>query len=676
MSGGSDPPTDGREGSEVLTLREEMHMQPQRADSELSRQSSFVESLSAFSRQHRAQHWEGTFGDFLTVILPPNSTALARSSHQYLWDMLRWYGRNSDGKDESARGRELFRRELFGVDDPLSRVVEYFKAAAAGSDVGRRLLLLLGPPSGGKSTIAILLKRGLEEYSRTDEGALYAIKGSPMHESPLNLVPASLRAEFRESYGVDIAGEVSPWARERLVREYEGDYLRVPVERIFLAEATRVGVGTYAPHDPTTADIADLVGSVDLSKVAEVGDEGDPRAWSWSGAVYAASRGLLEMIEILKVKREFLYLLLTLTQEKNVKVSRFPLIHLDETILAHTNLAEFHRFLQEKENEALLDRMVIIKVPYALSFHDEARIYQKLVSGAPAFREVHLDPHVLKLAAVFAILTRLQKPEREGLDLSKKLRIYAGEAMEGFAENEATRLRTEAPDEGLGGVSPRFVINAISNAITRGDARSLTSMELLLALKDGIESDARMDAKQKKQWIDHLVVARKDFYNRWVKEDVHRALFASFEEEAQQLLEKYLDEVEASLDQRQITDPITGETRPADERFLRSVEEKIKVSDSGKQSFRQEVVRKAMVAFKAGEKFTLDSHARMHEAIEQYLFEERRDVLRLVTSSARPDDEARTKVSAVQQRLVTEYGYDDHSAKEALNYVTSLLAQE
>jgi serine protein kinase len=651
-------------------------MQPESGDPGSARRSSFVDSLSAFSRQHRAQHWEGTFSDFLTHVLPANATALARSSHQYIWDMLRWYGRNGNGEEDAARPRELFRRELFGVDEPLSRVVEYFKAAAAGSDVGRRLLLLLGPPSGGKSTIAILLKRGLEEYSRTDEGALYAVKGSPMHESPLNLIPASLRAEFRETYGVDISGELSPWSRERLQREYEGDYLRVPVERVFLAESTRIGVGTYAPHDPTTADIADLVGSVDLSKVAEVGDEGDPRAWSWSGAVYAASRGLLEMIEILKVKREFLYLLLTLTQEKNVKVSRFPLIHLDETIIAHTNLAEFHKFLQEKENEALLDRMVIIKVPYALSFKDEARIYQKLVSGAPAFRDVHLDPHVLKLAAVFAILTRLHKPEREGLDLSKKLRIYNDESIEGFAENEAERLRAEAPDEGLAGVSPRFVINAISNAITRSDTRSLTSMELLLALKDAIESDARMDAKQKKQWIDHLVVARKDFYNRWVKEDVHRALFASFEEEAQQLLEKYLDEVEASLDQRQVTDPITGETRPADERFLRSVEEKIKVSDSGKQSFRQEVVRKAMVAFKAGEKFTLDSHARMHEAIEQYLFEERRDVLRLVTSTARPDDEARKKISSVQQRLVGEYGYDEHSAKEALNYVTTLLAQE
>ncbi len=644
---------------------------------QMDRAEEFLESLSSFSRLHRAQRWEGTFGEFVKVILPQGPAAVARTSHQYIWDMLRWHGQSANpDATETVRARELLKRELFGIDDPLARVIEYFKAAAAGSDVGRRLMLLLGPPSGGKSTLAILLKRGLEEYSRTDSGALYAIKGSPLRENPLNLVPASLRPEFRDRYGVDIQGELSPWARELVEREFDGDFVRVPVERIFLSEASRTGIGTYAPHDPTTADIADLVGSVDLAKVAQIGDEGDPRAWSWSGAVYAASRGVLEMIEILKVKREFLYLLLTMTQEKNVKVSRFPLIYLDETILAHTNLAEFHKFLQEKENEALLDRMVIIKVPYALSFQDEARIYQKLVSGAAAFRDVHLDPHVLDLAAVFAILTRLVKPEREGLDLPKKLRLYAGEAVEGVPETEAVRLKQEVPDEGLTGVSPRFVINAISNAITRGNTHSLTSMELLLALKDAIDSDARVDAKQKKTWVDHLVTARKEFYNRWVKEDVHRAMFASFEDEAQQLLEKYLDEVEASLDHRQVTDPITGETRPADERFLRSVEEKIKVSDSGKLSFRQEVVRKAMVAFKAGEKFKLASHARMREAIEQYLFEERRDVLRLVTSTARPDEEARQKISVVQERLVKEYGYDEHSAKEALSYVTTLLAQE
>jgi serine protein kinase len=639
------------------------------------------DSLTAFTKEHRAKHWQGLFADYLEQILPGIAHLQTRSSHQYMWDMLRWYEkrqRKPENVDDNARNtaRELFRRELFGIDESLDRVIEYFKAASAGSDVSRRLLLLLGPPSGGKSTIVILLKRGLEEYSQTDEGAVYALQGSPIRESPLVLVPASLRAQFRDTYGVEIVGELSPLSRVRLEQEFEGDFMKVPIERVFLSEATRTGVGTYAPHDPTTADIADLVGSVDLSKVAQIGDEGDPRAWSWSGAVYAASRGLLEMIEILKVKREFLYLLLTLTQEKNVKVSRFPLIHLDETIVAHTNLAEFNRFVQEKENEALLDRMVIIKIPYSLSYQDEARIYQKLVTSAPAFQDVHMDPHVLKLAAVFAILTRLQKSEREGLDLSKKLQLYAGEAVEGVSEAEVTRIRSETPDEGMAGVSPRFVINAISHAIIRSDKRSLTSMEMLIALKDSIESDARMDAKQKKAWVDFLVLARKNFYNRWVKEDVHRALFASFETEAQQLLEKYLDEVEASLDHREVTDPITGESRAADERFLRSVEDKIKISESGKLSFRQEVVRKAMVAYKAGEKFTLDSHARLHEAIDQYLFMERRDVLRLVTSSARPDEEARQKISTVQDRLMREYGYDDHSGREALNYVTTLLSQE
>jgi len=386
-------------------------------------------------------------------------------------------------------------------------------------------------------------------------------------------------------------------------------------------------------------------------------------------------RGVLEMIEILKVKREFLYLLLTLTQEKNVKVSRFPLIHLDETILAHTNLAEFHKFLQEKENEALLDRMVIVKVPYTLSFPEEGRIYAKLVSAAPAFRDVHLDPHTLRIAAVFAVLTRLVKPEREGLDLGKKARIYAGESVEGFTEAEIERLRLEAPDEGLTGVSPRFVINAISNAITRSDTRSLTSMEVLLAVKDSIENDARMDAKLKKTWIDHLVLARKEFYNRWVKEDVHRALLPrsrARRRTARQVPRRSGSGARPPRGQG----PDHGRVAAGDERFLRSVEDKIKVSESGKLTFRQEIVRKAMVAYKAGEKFTLKSHARLSEAIEQYLFEERRDVLRLVTSAARPDDDAQRKISAVQQRLIAEYGYDEHSAKEALSYVTTLLAQE
>ena len=655
---------------------------------ETERHGDVVKSLVAFTKQHRAAHWSGTFADFIAQILPANPRAITRSSHQYIWDMIRW-----QGLEESANGKsrfKLFSEDLFGIDEELERLADYFRAASAGSEVGRRLLLLLGPPAGGKSSIVILLKRGLEEYSNTDEGSIYGIQGCPVHESPLHLVPYTLRPKFRETYGVEITGELCPLCRARLeegraMRKPDGvenpgdslvgDFMKMPVERIFISEAGRMGIGTYAPHDPTTADIADLVGSVDLSKVAQFGDEGDPRAWSWSGAVYAASRGMREMIEILKVKREFLYLLLTLTQEKNVKVSRFPLIHLDETILAHTNLAEFRKFLQESENEALLDRMVIIQVPYTLNFRDEARIYQKLISNAPAFSEVHLDPHVLHTAAVFAILTRLHEGENES-EASKKVRVHAGEDAEGISRAEAERIRARLPDEALTGISPRFVINALSNAIVQSAAKSLTTMDVLLGLKDAIESDARIDPKKKRKWVDFLVIARKDFYNKWVKEDVHKALFVSFEQEAQDLLDKYLDEVEATLDNRLIKDPMTGEERKPDERFLRSVEEKIDVSDSGKQSFRQEIVRKAMGAFKRGDKFTLNSHALLHDAIGQYLFEQRRDVLRLVSSATRPDEEAKQKISVVEKRLVEEYGYDAHSAREALNYVTTLLAQE
>ncbi len=637
------------------------------------RQSSFLKSLLDFSKEHRAALWEGSFGSFLETVFPADPRGVSRTSHQYMWDMMRSAGFDDSGSRVRC---QLFEDELYGIDDTIERVVDYFKAASAGSEVGRRLLLLLGPPSGGKSSLVILLKRGLEEYSHAEAGAIYGIDGCPVHESPLHLVPHTLRSQVRETYGVEITGELCPYCASRLTHEFAGDFMKMPVHRVFINEAGRIGVGTYAPHDPSTADIADLVGSVDLSKVSQYGDEGDPRAWSWSGAVFAASRGMLEMIEILKVKREFLYLLLTLTQEKNVKVSRFPLISLDETIIAHTNLAEFRKFLQEPENEALLDRMVIIQVPYTLSYKEEARIYRKLTSSTQAFRAVHLDPHALHVAAVFSILTRLQEGDEHEAENVKKARLYAGEDVDGAAHSDIAKMHARSPEEGLAGVSPRFVINALSNAIIQSSAKSLTTMDVLIALKDAIESDIRMDGKKKRKWVDYLVLVRKDFYNRWVKEDVHKALFVSFEQEAQQLLDKYLDEVEATLDNRTLKDPITSEERKPDERFLRSVEEKIRISESGKLSFRQEVVRKAMGAFKRGEKFTLDSHAPLHDAVEQYLFEQRRDVLRLVSSTTRPDDETRQKISVVEKRLVDEYGYDPHSAREALNYVTTLLAQE
>src|SRR5690606_30354115 len=213
----------------MMTLSESIETQKDiNSERERSRHT-FIDDLTAFATEHHAQHWRGTFAEFLRDILPKDPPRFARSSHQYIYDMLLWYRdaqranpvQHADFEAESSPVTEkaLFSGELFGIDAALDRVVDYFKAAAAGSDVGRRLLLLLGPPSGGKSSLVILLKRGLEEYSHTEQGALYALSGSPLHESPLNLIPASLRPKFRETYGVDFNGELSPHSRARLRSE-------------------------------------------------------------------------------------------------------------------------------------------------------------------------------------------------------------------------------------------------------------------------------------------------------------------------------------------------------------------------------------------------------------------------------------------------------------------------
>src|SRR5256714_9853282 len=212
------------------------------------RPADLMKSLVDFTKEHRAAHWTGTFSSFLETVLPADARGIARSSHQYIWDMMR-----AEGFDDAA-GRfrcQLFEDELYGIDDTIERVVDYFKAAAAGSEVGRRLLLLLGPPSGGKSSMVILLKRGLEEYSHTDAGALYAIQGCPVHESPLHLVPHTLRAQFRHTHGVEITGELCPHCVQRVAGELNGDFMQMPVQRLFLSEAGRFGAGPYAPHDPS-----------------------------------------------------------------------------------------------------------------------------------------------------------------------------------------------------------------------------------------------------------------------------------------------------------------------------------------------------------------------------------------------------------------------------------------
>jgi serine protein kinase len=631
---------------------------------------SIFTKIDEHLQTHKEETWEGTFREYLALVI--DTSALAQRAHARIYTMIRDTGVrvDDDGKEHYA----FFERELFGINEPLAQVVEYFKAAAMGSDVGRRILLLYGPPSSGKSQLVILLKRGLEAYTRTAQGAVYAIADCPQHEEPLNLLPHALRQDFQQETGIRIEGELCPMCSLTLREQYEGDIYRVPVRRIFFSEKERIGLGTFVPSDPKSQDIAELVGSIDLSTIGSYGSESDPRAYRFDGELNIANRGLMEFIEMLKADERFLYVLLTLSQEKNIKTGRFPLIYADECVISHTNETEFNEFLANKKSEALHDRMIMVRIPYNLKVSQEERIYRKLL-GQTELQDVHIAPHSLRVGAIFAVLSRLEEPKTAGLTLTKKLRLYDGEDVEGFRQKDIKMIREQTEREGMDGISPRFIINRISSSLIKPDTRCINPIDILRAIKEGIETRSQFSRADRERYANLIADARRE-YDEIARTDVQKAFFVSFEHEAKTLLDNYLDNVEAYLDQTKLSDPITGEEVPPDEKLMRSIEEKVQVPEHGKDSFRNEIFRKVAMAHRHGEAFDYTSHDKLKAAIEKQLFEERRDTIKLTITSRNPDTEQLRKLNEVIDTLVSRESYCTECANELLKYVSSLLARE
>jgi serine protein kinase len=632
--------------------------------------SDIFEKIDVHLQNHRMGTWTGTFRDYLGMVMKQPS--LAQRAHARLYNMIKRTGVQTD--DEGKEHYTFFEQDLFGIDEPLARVVEYFKAAAMGSDVGRRVLLLYGPPSSGKSQLVILLKRGLEVSTQTDEGAIYAIADCPQHEDPLHLMPHPLRQDFQAETGIHIEGELCPLCAVHLREHYQGDIYRVPVKRLFFSEKERMGIGTFVPSDPKSQDIAELVGSIDLSTVGDYGSESDPRAYRFDGELNVANRGLMEFIEMLKADERFLYVLLTLSQEKNIKTGRFPLIYADECVISHTNETEFNEFLGNKKSEALHDRMIMVRIPYNLKVSQEERIYQKLLR-ATSLEGVHMAPHTLRVAAIFAVLSRLEEPKMSGLTLLKKLKLYDGDDVDGFRQKDVKQIKEQTEREGMDGISPRFIINRVSASLIKPDTRCINPIDVLRALKDGIEQQSQFKKADRERYANLIADARRE-YDEIARNDVQKAFFVSFEKEALTLLDNYLDNVEAYLDQSKLIDPITGEEVPPNEKLLRSIEEKVQVPEHGKDSFRNEIFRKVAMANRHGEKFDYTTHDKLKEAIEKQLFEERRDTIKLTIASRSPDTEQLRKLNEVIETLVTREGYCSDCANELLKYVSSLLARE
>ncbi|APC50005.1 PrkA family serine protein kinase [Virgibacillus halodenitrificans] len=621
--------------------------------------------------QHREEerklNWEGTFADYLDIV--KERPEVAQTAHSRVYNMIKSSGLTErDGK----RMYHFFGNEIFGLEDAIERLVEeYFHPAAKRLDVRKRILLLMGPVSGGKSTIVTMLKRGLERYSRTDEGAVYAIKGCPMHEDPLHLIPQHLRKDFSKEYGIRIEGSLSPLNTMRLEKEFGGRIEDVQVERIFFSEDKRVGIGTFSPSDPKSQDIADLTGSIDFSTIAEYGSESDPRAYRFDGELNKANRGMMEFQEMLKCDEKFLWHLLSLTQEGNFKAGRFALISADELIVAHTNEAEYRSFIANQKNEALHSRIIVMPIPYNLQVSQEERIYEKMISDSD-MAHVHIAPHALRVAAIFSILTRLEDSKKQGVDIVKKMRLYDGENVEGFNQLDVEELRKEFPVEGMKGIDPRYVINRISSTIIRKEVPSINALDVLRSLKEGLDQHASISDDDKETYMNYISIARRE-YDEIAKKEVQKAFVYSYEESAKTLMDNYLDNVEAFCNKNKLRDPLTGEEMNPDEKLMRSIEEQIGISENAKRAFREEILIRISAYARKGKRFEYSSHERLREAIQKKLFADLKDVVKITTSSKTPDESQLKKVNEVIARLIDEYGYNSVSANELLRYVGSLL---
>ncbi|PEJ57067.1 protein prkA [Bacillus sp. AFS002410] len=621
--------------------------------------------------QHRDMEqrlkWEGTFAEYLEML--KEEPMVAQTAHSRIYNMIK------DAGIEEVNGKKtysFFNNNLYGLEEALERLVEeYFHPAAKRLDVKKRILLLMGPVSGGKSTLVTMLKRGLESYSRNDQGAIYAIKGCPMHEDPLHLIPNHLRDDFFTEYGVRIEGNLSPLNLMRLEQEFGGRIEDVMVERIFLSEDRRVGIGTFSPSDPKSQDIADLTGSIDFSTIAQFGSESDPRAYRFDGELNKANRGMMEFQEMLKCDEKFLWHLLSLTQEGNFKAGRFALISADELIIAHTNETEYRSFINNKKNEALHSRIIVMPIPYNLRVSEEERIYQKMISESDV-SNVHIAPHTLRVAAMFTILTRLKEPKRGDIDLVKKMRLYDGEMVEGYNTVDLEELKKEYLDEGMHGIDPRYVINRISSTIIRKEIPSINALDVLRSLKDGLDQHPSISNEDRERYMNFISIARKE-YDDIAKNEVQKAFVYSYEESAKTLMDNYLDNVEAYCNKNKLRDPLTGEEMNPDEKLMRSIEEQIGISENAKKAFREEILIRISAYARKGKRFDYNSHERLKEAIQKKLFSDLKDVVKITTSTKTPDERQLKKINDVVSRLIDEYGYNSSSANELLRYVGSLL---
>ncbi len=652
---------------------------------------------------YRQYMWEGTFDEYLKIVYE-NPTVI-RNAFQRLYDMIISYGyREVRRHKEKVLHYNFFedpisdgRDAIFGLDKALERLVGILRSAAHRFGPEKRVLLLHGPVGSSKSTIVRLLKRGFEKYTQTNDGALYSYmwenpdgekEPCPMHEDPIKLLPADARKKvlaelnrkLNREYPLTIDGEVCPFCRKYYndyMKEFKGDWNEVikniRVKRLILSEKDRVGIGTFQPKDEKNQDSTELTGDINYRKIAVYGTDSDPRAFNFDGEFNIANRGLVEFIEVLKLDVAFLYDLLGASQEHSIKPKKFSQTDIDEVIIGHTNEPEYRRLQSNELMEAFRDRTMKIDIPYNTVLRDEIKIYEKDYNLASVRK--HIAPHTIEMASMWAVITRLEDPKKADLSIIQKLKLYNGKSIPGYTEDNVRELRLEAKREGMFGISPRYIQDKISNALVEGDVECINPFMVLNELEQGLYHHSLITSEDiRKRYVELLAVVKQE-YEDVVKNEVQKAISAD-PERIRKLCGNYIDSLRAYTLKEKVKDPFTGKDMDPDERLMRSIEERISITENRKDDFRREIMN--FIAALAIENKTFDytMNERLHRALELKLFEDEKDTIKLkALVSSVVDRKDQEKIDIIKTRLINDYGYCKVCSTDVLNYVASIFAR-
>ncbi len=669
------------------------------------------------NKKFRDLTWSGSFQDYLNLV--KENPKVTRNAFQRMYELILERGTEeyTDFKKQVIRYKFFDdidndgKDAVFGLDVPLMKLVNVLKSAALGYGTEKRVILLHGPVGSAKSTICRMLKKGVEAYSKSDSGALYTFEWvdpdntldgllgkdvrvyeSPMHEEPLLLIPDDLRPKFIEElnrgnkteFRVNIEGELSPPSRfifRQLMERYNGDIGRVlshiRVKRLVLSEADRIGIGTFQPKDEKNQDSTELTGDINYRKIAEYGSDSDPRAFNFDGEFNVANRGMIEFVEVLKLDVAFLYDLLGASQEHRVKPKKFAQTHIDEVIIGHTNEPEYRRLQDNEFMEALRDRTVKIDIPYITKWKHEVNIYKKDFNSR-RLRGISIAPHTIEMAAMWAVLTRLEKPKKANLTRLQKLKLYDGKSLPNYTEDNVKELRKEAIREGLEGISPRYIQDKLSNALVNSQQNNRGSVNPFMVmneLESGLRHHSLIANEELKAEYRELLGVIKQEYEEIIKGEVQRAISAD-DSALARLCGNYIDNVKAFTQKERVRNSFTGQMDDPDERLMRSIEEKIEIPESRKEDFRREIMNYIGALSIEGRKFDYKTNERLCKALELKLFEDQKDSIKLTSLvSSVTDKDTQEKIDIVKTRLIKDFGYDEISATDVLHYVASIFAR-